>query len=99
MELSTDKRLLLCKGLDRLIHIKEMEIAEIKQRTEENYSAAKILGNFFDDGFSLDVSKERGIQKVKKEINELIQLRADIDSLKNHLLLVPNYIKLHLKSE
>ncbi|MCK2000824.1 hypothetical protein MZM54_05400 [[Brevibacterium] frigoritolerans] len=99
MKLSTEKRLMLSKGLDSLIHIKEMEITKIKQRTEENYSAAKILGPFFDGGFSLEVSKEKDIQKVKNEINELRQLRADIDSIKNHLLIVPNFIQLHLKSE
>ncbi|MFJ5625424.1 hypothetical protein ACIQD3_22605 [Peribacillus loiseleuriae] len=98
MEISSEKRFILCKGLDCLIGMKEFEINEIKTRTEQDYSIARSFEKYMDNGFSLEVAKERDIQKVIQEIKELRRLREEINSLKNHLLLIPQFVKLQLNT-
>ncbi len=99
MRISSEERLLLCKGLDFVITSKEIEINNIKSRTEEDYSAAIALEKIIGAEFSLDTRKARDIEKINNEITEIKKFKHEINSLRNNLLLVPDYIKLHLKSE
>lgn len=99
MEISTEKRSIFCQGIDRLIAEKELEITNIMQRTEQDYSIQKSLEKFMEKGFSLEVAKERDLQKAKQDINEYRQLQEEIGSRKNHLILVPQFVKLNLNKE
>lgn len=99
MDFSMEKRLILCQGLDYLIEEKESQIAEIQQRTEQDYATAKSLEKYMVGGFLLEVAKERDVLKTRQAINELKELRESIGSRKNHLLLVPTFVQLHLKAD
>lgn len=95
-ELTTEKRFTICKGLDCLIEAKEFKIMQIKERTEEDYANQKDIIAITKGHFSLEEAILDDVYKVKKEIDELKELRREIDNGRNRILFVPNYIQLHL---
>lgn len=95
-ELTTEKRFTICKGLDCLIEAKEFKILQIKERTEEDYELQKEIIKIAKGEFSLKEAILDDVYKVQKEIDELKELRRDIDNTRNRMLFVPNYIQLHL---
>ncbi|MGN4723785.1 hypothetical protein ACTFR8_22420 [Bacillus cereus group sp. MYBK15-3] len=95
-ELTTEKRFTICKGLDCLIEAKEFKILQIKERTEEDYANRKDIIAITSGHFSLEEAILDDVYKVKKEIDELKELRREIDNGRNRILFVPTYIQLHL---
>lgn len=100
MELSLEKRLVLCQGLDYCIMVKESEIEEIKARTEADYKTAFNLmkSNIFPTK-TLDELIQGDVDRVQNEIQELRKLKHEINSGENTILFVPKSIQVNLNFE
>jgi len=96
MKLSTEQCAKLSKGLNAMVIFKELEIKEIKEKTEKDYESEKQLGELVNETFSLEVCQEREIAEVKQEIKELQDLRDMINTSSNHVLVIPSLIQLQL---
>lgn len=97
MEFTSDERLMLYRGLDKLIDEKEFEITQIEEKTVDDYHIRKrILDAHGSKPFNLEVAKERDIQKEKAEIVKLRDLSRKIDNGDNRILSIPRFIHLNL---
>ncbi|MBK5474396.1 hypothetical protein JFU54_28850 [Bacillus sp. TH19] len=96
MEIQHNKRFILLKALECLIEEKRFEIDEIKERTESDYEIRKRTKEALGGVFSLEEVIQKDIEKVKREIKKIEDIKHDIDDGRNRLLLVPNYIQLCL---
>ncbi|PEY77798.1 hypothetical protein [Bacillus cereus] len=96
MEIQHNKRFILVKALECLIEEKQFEIEQIKKRTEDDYEIRKRTKEALGGVFSLEKVIQKDVERVKREIEKIEDIKRDIDNTKNRLLLVPNYIQLHL---
>lgn len=96
MNLSHEERMILLDGLDLSIEVKEYEIQNIKEKTEDDYKTAFMLQQFRSVPITLESLKEEEIRKVRGKINKIQKMRDKINSGQNHILIIPKEIKLAL---
>lgn len=100
MEMTSAQRVLLAESLRSMIEEKEEEIEEINEKTEADYAKLiRMSGKLNRKPFSLELAKEKEIQKVRVAISELRKLDDLIVGGNHRILAVPNYIRLNLGSE
>lgn len=97
MKLELDEIMLLIKGLDASIELKEYEILEINERTEDDYRTKIQLKERMNKEWDLESLKRYDISRVRDEICEIERLRNVINSGKHHVLMVPTDIRLELR--
>lgn len=96
MNLGIDEIMLLLNGLDASIELKEYEISDIVDRTEEDYLTRINIRQRRGLSWDLDEFKCKDIEKVREEIREIERLRESINSGKNHVMLVSKDVRLTL---
>lgn len=96
MNLGLDEIMLLLNGLDASIELKEYEISDIVDRTEEDYLTRINVRKGRGLSWDLDEFKCKDIEKVREEIREIERLRESINSGKNHVMLVSKDVRLTL---
>lgn len=96
MNLGLDEIMLLLNGLDASIELKEYEISDIEDRTEDDYRTRINVRQGRGLSWDLDEFKRKDIEKVREELREIERLRALINSGKNHVMLVSKDVRLTL---
>lgn len=95
MEMDFQTRCTILDGLKALIKEKEREIVKIKERKEEEYNIEKQFAEIANETFSLEEAIRKDVREVEQEIKEIKRKMILIDK-DNRILIVPNYVQLHL---
>ncbi|PGT90004.1 hypothetical protein [Bacillus thuringiensis] len=97
MEMKDSKRWILVEALNNLIEDKEFEIEQIQARTEADYELKiNVMEIVTKKPFCLEEAIQRDAERVRAKIREIEEVKAEVNDGKSRLLLVPNYIQLHL---
>ena len=100
MEMKEKKRLIIIEALDLLIEESEYEIELIKQRTETDYERViRIRRSLSGKPFCLETAIQKDVEKVQEKIKVIKEVKQEVNDSTNRLLLIPNYIQLHLSGE
>lgn len=96
MNLGLDEIMMLLNGLDVSIELKEYELLEIDERTEDDYRTRINFKQSRNLEWDLEDFKRYDRSRKREEIREISRLRELINSGKNHVMLVSKDIRLSL---